>query len=221
MNKQARLFWLLACTLFLVDTFLALPYKALGYSNGSDGWAPRLKSNGVTVGTVDYVSDQPNGHSGANRNLRTRVTFQYALSRVAATSNTEPLPVVIALHANGGNSGVFSNVWLDHRGKSILERRNNRGKEFIFVGVVGHPPIGRPIDDNEGNWHYHYTEYIFDVPDDGDPATDVHRVNHVQAIENVIARLDNDPGINIDTSRIYVAGFSGGGLMTHLLAMAG
>lgn len=196
--------------LFLAGTASSLPYAALlDPPPTSNGYAPRWN-----VGNLDYASDDP----GGNRNLGTRITYQYA---EPANASLDLIPLVIALHGNGGNSGSFCPNWKDQNGNSIIDRRNDIGKEYIVVGIDGHPPIGKPIDDKSGGWHYHYSEYNFDVPADGDPSNDVHRVDHVQGIENVISNLLATTTIRIDTSRIYLMGFSGGGLMTHFLTMEG
>ena len=215
------LFFALSSLLLPVGTAFSLPYMELGDPVGPNGWAPRLRAGGFNVGSVDYVSDIPNGHTGLDRGLGIRITYQYALPNIAAGPYVGPLPLVMVFHGNGGNSGSLCRSWIDHNGISIIERRNDPGNEFILVAIDGHPTIDNPIDDKSGNWHYHYSEYNFDVPDDGLPSTDVHRVDHVQGVENVIARLVSDPAINIDSSRIYITGFSGGGLMTHFLAMEG
>ena len=208
-NVTFTIYYMLTSILFSVSPIFSLPYKILGDDSGINGYAPRWP-----VGHVDYTSDDP----GGDPDLGTRITYQVAVPRNA---DLDMIPLVIVLHGNGGNSGSFCIGWKDQNGNSVIDRRNDPGKEYIVVGIDGHPPVGKPIDDISGNWHYHYSEYNFDVPNADDEENEMHRVDHVQGIENVIAKLVATSPIRIDTSRIYLMGSSGGGLMAHLLTMEG
>jgi len=116
---------------------------------------------------------------------------------------TEPVPVVIGLHGHTGG-------WPDLKVATKLDKKADE-EGFIVVYPAGHlaPLLGRIIlFFNTFMPTLHLLGHLWNCWD----YCDIDDVGFIRAL---ISRLKSK--LNIDSSRIYITGISGGGMMTYRL----
>jgi polyhydroxybutyrate depolymerase len=163
---------------------LSVAVVAVGIALVSAHGAPQVEASlAISPGTYDRTLE----HGGITRRYVVHVPPQH--------DHGAPLPLVFALHGNGGRPEVMM------RGKGIPQAANKHG--FIAVFPCGARPVpGKP---NGFGW----------VPSSASWRPGFPQIDDQGFFEALLDELEAD--LSIDPRRIYVTGFSNGGRMTHWL----
>jgi len=120
-------------------------------------------------------------HNGINRT--------YEIFEPSTYTGSTPIPLVFALHGNGGNASNF----VDHTGFNTLGE--SEGFIVIYPNAL--------ISSGYTQWNYKY----------GSSSLGIDDVGFVIALKNEIIA-----NFNIDTTKIFICGFSGGAFLTNRIA---
>ncbi len=127
----------------------------------------------------------------------------YLLHVPSCYDGSKPVPVVIALHGHPGG-------WIDLKVSTDLDKKSDE-EGFIVVYPTGHlgPLLERFLYFiNTLLPTFHLLGHIWNCWD----YCDIDDVGFIRALINHL-----DSTLNINSSRIYITGISGGGLMTYRL----